>query len=183
MNIRTYRLVRFRKTIALFLILLFTFGILPACTSQPTPAIATPIAAAGSCRLDLPADAHSETAIRAVLNAESEWVVSQDIDALMGLWAADSQVIDAKNTPDEKSDDQTWDGRDAIRHRYVRTVFPGAPSSAQPSDLEITIDGDQASVTSTTRIGDEVSPGGDRWQLVRVNGCWLIQSLTYNLEP
>jgi hypothetical protein len=118
-----------------------------------------------------------------VLTAEGESVVSQDIDTLMRLWATDGQVSDAKNTPDNDADNQNWGGKDAIRHRYVRTVFPGAPASVRPSDLKIVIDNDQATVTATTHIGEEVSPAGDRWQLVRVDGCWLIQSLTYNLEP
>jgi hypothetical protein len=38
-------------------------------------------------------------------------------------------------------------------------------------------------VTATTRIGGEVAPAGDRWTLVRRDGCWLLQNLTYNLEP
>ena len=148
-----------------------------------TPTAAPPAAANGSCALGLAAGSDDETAVHALLAAEGEHVVNQDIDALMRLWAADGRVSDAKNTPEEMSDDQTWDGKDAIRHRYVRTVFPGAPSTAQPSDLEIEVIDDLATVTATTHIGDEVSPAGDRWQLVRVDGCWLIISLTYNLEP
>jgi len=38
-------------------------------------------------------------------------------------------------------------------------------------------------VVATTHIGSEVSPAGDRWELARVDGCWMIRSLTYNLEP
>jgi len=72
---------------------------------------------------------------------------------------------------------------DAIRHRYVRTVFPGAPTEIQPANLQIELDGDNAVVIATTRIGDEISPSGDRWELTRQNDCWLIQSLAYNLEP
>ena len=101
----------------------------------------------------------------------------------MSLWREDGQVVDAKNTPDDDSDNRNWDGGDAIRHRYVRTVFPGAPSSAQPADLAIEFDGDQAAVRATTQIGNEISPAGDLWRLVRIDGCWLIHSLTYNLEP
>lgn len=154
-----------------------------ACASAPENEVqAVSSAGVGSCSLELPQDAGDEAAIQAVLNAEGESVVRQDIDALMRLWAADGIVSDAKNTPDDAGDDQSWDGRDAIRHRYVRTVFPGAPSTAQPSDLEIVIEGDLATVTATTHIGEEVSPAGDRWQLIRVDGCWVIQSLTYNLE-
>jgi len=110
-------------------------------------------------------------------------VVAQESDALMALWRDDGFISDAKHTPDQLDDDQFWRGVDAIRHRYVRTVFPGAPTAVTPSDLNIQIDGAVAVVTATTRIGDEVAVAGDRWALVKQRGCWVIESLTYNLEP
>ena len=137
----------------------------------------------GSCYLGLPLSVTDQAAAAAVLDAEGEFVVSQDIDALMRLWAEDGRIADAKHTPDDLEDDQTWQGLDAIRHRYVRWVFPGAPATAQPGDLVITVRGDEAVVTGTTRIGDEVSPAGDRWRLVKIEGCWVIQELLFNLEP
>jgi hypothetical protein len=166
--------------IALGLPLLAACGRNPVPTAPGAPAEETVLA--GSCTLDLPADANDEAAIQAVLEAESRFMVAQQIDPLMRLWADGSHVADAKNTSDD-GDNQNWEGKDAIRHRYVRTVFPGAASSANPADLEITLDGDRASVRATTQIGDEISPAGDRWELVKINGCWSIQSLTYNLEP
>lgn len=138
---------------------------------------------AGSCGLSLAASATEEEAIQAVLVAEGEYVVRQEIDALMRLWLDGATVVDAKNTPNDPSDDQSWRDKDAIRHRYVRTVFPGAPAVAGPVDLEIHTSGSSATVQGTTHIGDEMSPAGDRWRLVKVNGCWLIENLTYNLEP
>ncbi|MEZ4557313.1 MAG: hypothetical protein R2854_12830 [Caldilineaceae bacterium] len=78
----------------------------------------------GSCTLDLPADVSDAGAIRAVLRAEGDLMVAQDIGALMALWGDASFVADAKNTPDNPDDDQQWLDKDAIRHRYVRTVFP-----------------------------------------------------------
>jgi hypothetical protein len=138
---------------------------------------------AGSCTLPLPPDASDEEAIRALLAAEGELVVKQEIAPLMELWADGGFVSDAKNTPADPDDDQYWLDKDAIRHRYVRTVFPGAPQQVTPADLVIEFEAGRAVVTSTTRIGDEVSPAGDRWVLVRQGRCWLIESLTYNLEP
>jgi hypothetical protein len=120
--------------------------------------------------------------VRALLAAEGEFVVAQNIDSLMRLWAENGRVVDAKNTPDNGDDDQVWDGKDAIRHRYVRTVFPGAPAVVDHGDESITIDGDQAQVQSTTTIGNEVAPAGDRWEMVRQGDCWYLASLTYNLE-
>ena len=138
---------------------------------------------AGSCTLGVSTDASDEDAIRAVIGAEGRLVVDQKIDALMALWADGAQVVNAKNSPTEPDDDQYWRDKDAIRHRYVRTVFPGAPKEAVPADLTLVVDGKRAEVRSTTHIGDEVSPGGDRWVLVKQGRCWLIESLTYNLEP
>lgn len=135
----------------------------------------------GSCSPWLEAAESNEEAISNVLNGEGAFVVAQDIDKLMDLWALGSLIADAKNTP-EKDDDQVWQDKDAIRHRYVRIVFPGAPSVAQPSNLDIAIQGSEAVVMATTNIGDEVSPHGDEWQLINQDGCWLIKSLTYNLE-
>jgi hypothetical protein len=130
----------------------------------------------------LPAGTGDDAAISALLAAEGDFTVKQDIDSLMRLWAEGSRVVDAKNTPQDDADNQLWDGKDAIRHRYVRTVFPGNPSSAGPANLEITLEGDRAIVIATTRIGSEVSPAGDRWTLIRDGTCWLLESLTYNLE-
>lgn len=146
-------------------------------TPQPTP---TAAALEGSCAL--PATENAEDAIMALLNAEGELVVAQDIDPLMRLWLEEGKVVDAKNTPDNSDDDQMWEGKDAIRHRYVRTVFPGAPTLVDHGDETITLDGDRAHVESTTTIGDEIAPAGDRWEMLNRDGCWYLASLTYNLE-
>jgi hypothetical protein len=153
---------------------LFLASVLAACGAPET--------VAGSCTLRLPAGAGDEEAITAVIRAEGQLVVNQQIDPLMELWADGSSITNAKNTPGDEEDDQYWRDKDAIRHRYVRTVFPGAPQQAAAADLNIALNGDQASVVATTHIGDEVSPAGDRWTLVKRGNCWLLQNLTYNLE-
>lgn len=140
-----------------------------------------PSTTAGSCGLALAAGHSNDDAIRAVIEAEGRLVVNQEIDALMALWDEDAFVANAKNTPNT-ADDQFWRGQDAIRHRYVRTVFPGAPTAAAPPELAIHRDGERAIVTATTRIGSEVAPAGDRWVLIKRDGCWQIENLTYNLE-
>ncbi|MFO7631497.1 MAG: hypothetical protein R6W76_03100 [Caldilinea sp.] len=150
---------------------------LAGCGTAPAPATA------GSCGLGLPSSSDDAAALHAVIEAEGQLVVAQEIDTLMALWSEEGYVADAKHTPDRTDDDQFWRGVDAIRHRYVRTVFPGAPAAAFASELNIHIAGNRAEVTATTRIGDEVAPGGDRWILVRQGDCWIIESLTYNLEP
>lgn len=142
-----------------------------------------PDAALGSCTLGLTSSATDEERIRAVLRAEGDLMAAQQIEPLMALWTVGSRVVDAKNTPADQNDDQAWLDKDAVRHRYVRTVFPGAPAAALPADLTITIEGASAVVTATTQIGSEVSPAGDRWELVRKGPCWSISRLVYNLEP
>ncbi len=164
---------------ALTLALLMT---LSACSTSPQAGV-SPATKGGSCSLGLPATAGDQGAITALLNAESAYVVQQDSEALLRLWATDGRIADAKHTPADPADDQTWEGIDAIRHRYLRRVFPGNPSAAQPADLTITLDGDRATVTGTTRIGNEVSPNGDRWQVVKIDGCWVIKELVFDLEP
>lgn len=133
-------------------------------------------------RAPTPQPATDEEAVRRLVEAEGATVVSQDIVALMDLWTEEATITDAKHTPDDASDDATWRGKDAIRARYVTLVFPGNPQAGGAVDVQITIDGDRASALSTTRIGDELAPGGDRWTFVKRNGRWWIDSLTYNLE-
>jgi hypothetical protein len=160
------------------LLLLLAFFLVGCSSPPPSP---TPAPLGGSCTL--PESSDDDSALRALLAAEGDLVVSQNIDSLMSLWAENGRVVDAKNTPDNSEDDQVWDGKDAIRHRYVRTVFPGAPAVVDHGDESITIEGDQAHVQSTTTIGSEVAPAGDRWEMVRQGNCWYLAGLTYNLEP
>ena len=153
--------------------------LLSACGGSPLPptaAVPTPI------RTPTPVPATDEEALLQLLAAEGEGVVQQDIERLMEIWAPDGVVMDARHTPDDSGDDLAWRGRDAIRQRYVTLVFPGNPSAAGAADVQLTIEGDTAEALSTTRIGSEVAPGGDRWSFARREGHWLITSLTYNLE-
>lgn len=162
-----------------FIVVLLGLWLTMSCTT-PSEQVSQP--AIGSCTLQVAATASDEEAINAVLMAEGRLVVEQNIEGLMNLWRDGSEVVDAKNTPTDSADDQRWLDKDAIRNRYVRIVFPGAPTQVDPKDLQIQLDGDQAIITATTQIGHEVSPAGDRWVLIKQNQCWSIQSLTYNLE-
>ena len=161
-----------RRLFLLLLSLLLLSACRPTAPSQPTALARTPT----------PVPASAEEAIRQILRAESEGVVRQDMTLLAELWAEDATVTDAKHTPDVTDDDAVWHGIDAILDRYVVLVFPGNPQFAEPADVEIVVEGDQATARSTTQIGDEVSPGGDLWSFSRCNGRWCIQALTYNLE-
>jgi hypothetical protein len=136
-----------------------------------------------SVRTPTPQPASDEEAIRQLILSEGRGVVSQDIAGLMDLWAPDGVIADAKHTPDDSNDDARWSGRDAIRERYVVLVFPGNPLSAGALDVTLDIQGDKATAVSTTAIGNEVAPGGDRWTFQKKDGRWWITGLTYNLEP
>ena len=162
-----------------FSVVLLCLWLIVSCSSAPEQKV---LPSVGSCSLAIGKTTSDQEAIRRVLTAEGELVVEQKIDALMNLWREGAMITDAKNTPDKLDDDQTWLDKDAIRHRYVRIVFPGAPTHADPKDMEIAISDDRAIITATTNIGTEISPGGDRWVLVKQTGCWEIESLTYNLE-
>jgi ketosteroid isomerase-like protein len=133
-------------------------------------------------RAPTPQPATDEEAVRRLIEAEGAIMVAQDIAALMDLWAEDAVITDAKHTPGDAGDDATWRGRDAIRARYVTLVFPGNPQSGGAVDVVVTIEGDRATARSTTRIGDELAPGGDQWSFAKRDGRWWIESLTYNLE-
>ncbi len=159
-------------------VLLFAAACGPA---QPDSTLGTRPAA--PARTPTPQPATDEEAIRQLIRSEGQSVVSQDIDGLMNLWAPDAVIADAKHTPDNPNDDARWTGRDAIRERYVVLVFPGNPISAGAVDVKIEVQGDKATAASTTVIGNEVSPGGDRWTFARREGRWWITGLTYNLEP
>ncbi len=162
------------RTISIALIIL-TITFVTACGQPATP---TPTPTPTPIGYGLP----DEEAIRAVLDAEARGVADQNIDLLMSLWAEDGEVRDANHTPDDPADDAVWRGSVAIYQRYVHLVFPGNPAYVAHPDLEIRIEGDRAVVTSTTRIGEEIAPAGDRWELVKRDGRWLLYRLTYNLE-
>jgi ketosteroid isomerase-like protein len=151
----------------------------PASGLGPRPTTSAPAAPA---RTPTPQPASDEDAIRQLIASEGQGVVSQDIAGLMDLWASDAVIADAKHTPDDPNDDARWSGRDAIRERYVVLVFPGNPLSAGAVDVTLDIQGDKATALSTTAIGSELAPGGDRWTFLKKDGRWWIAGLTYNLE-
>ncbi len=163
--------------------LIAAIALLAACGSRPTPAPTIPPPPPRPVATDTPVPANDEEAVLQLLHAQGEGVVQQDIDRLMDIWDRDGVITDANHTPDDPSDDSVWAGHDAIRERYVNLVFPSAPAEAAATDIQLTIEGDTASAISTTNIGDEVQPGGDRWILAKKDGRWKITSLTYNLEP
>ncbi len=162
--------------------ILVTIVALLASLAGCAPAIspATPPPTPPSPAIVLPAE--DEEALRALLQYESDLIVSKEIDQLMALWVEDAVVTDTRHTPAEAADDLIWKGQYAVRDRYITLVFPGNPQSARPEILSLEIEGERAVITSTTRINSEISPAGDRWTFRRLPAGWRIESLTYNLE-
>lgn len=154
-----------------------------ACGPPEVPTVPGEIPSPRPRGTDTPTPASDEEAIRQLLNAEGEGVVSQDIDRLMEIWDSGGEVRDANHTPDNADDDRVWPGITAIRERYVNEIFPSAPSSVTHPDVELTIEGNSATALTTTTIGIDHAPGGDRWTFAKKDGRWLIVSLTFNLEP
>jgi hypothetical protein len=177
-----------RLSMLVFLVAVACFG-LAACGAPATSSSFGPLPttlgtrSTALARTPTPQPATDEEAIRQLILLEGQGVVSQDIGGLMNLWAPEAVIADGKHTPENPNDDARWRGRDAIRERYVVLVFPGNPNVDSPADVKVVIDGDKATATSTTQIGAETSPGGDRWDFVRRDGRWWITGLTYNLEP
>jgi hypothetical protein len=174
------RFMRASYCITIVCIALSLLGLLACAPPQPTSTVGPKPTTAS--RTATPQPATDEEAIRQLISSEGRGVVQQDITGLMALWAEDGIITDAKHTPDNTADDARWRGRDAIRERYVVLVFPGNPSDAGGKDVTVTITGEAATATSTTAIGGEVSPGGDRWTFAKRAGRWWITALTYNLE-
>jgi hypothetical protein len=168
-------------SLAFAALLLVTSLLLASCGAGPTP-FPTVAPLPTRERTPTPVPGSDEEAILMLIDAESEGVVQQDIDRLEDIWSADGILTDANHTPDDPGDDEQWKGWDKIRDRYVNIVFPSAPTVAQAKDVNLTIEGDAATATSTTQIGNEVSPGGDMWTFAKKDGGWNITSLTFNLE-
>lgn len=154
-----------------------------ACSAPEVPTLPSGMPSPRPRGTDTPTPASDEEAIMQLLDAEAEGVVSQDIDRLMEIWHQDGVVTDANHTPDDPSDDRVWRGIAAIRERYVNEIFPSAPGSATHPDAEVIIEGATAEALTTTTIGMDHAPGGDKWTFAKTDGRWLITSLTFNLEP
>ncbi|MBL7200129.1 MAG: nuclear transport factor 2 family protein [Anaerolineae bacterium] len=129
-----------------------------------------------------PSPAEDQAALHALIAAEGEAARTRDAERLESLWAVDALVRDANHTPDNPQDDRVWQGRDAILSRYTSVIFYLTLDEMGPVDLVIDVQGDAAVVTGTTRIGTELSPGGERWTFARREGGWQITGITFNLE-
>jgi len=137
----------------------------------------------GIVRTPTPVPATDEEAIRQLINAECEAVVQQDADRLQGLWSDSGVVTDAMHTKDNTADDSTWKGWNSLRDRYINIIFPSNPTFCEHPDIQVTINGSNASATSSVKIGVTNCKDCNVWTFTKQSDGWRIASLTYNLNP
>lgn len=161
---------RFRgKTIGALII---TAWLLTACNGPlfaPTPPPETPHTSSLPATVaGAPADA-----LAALIEIERQASIDGDLATLEQLWSPDGRIVDGRNTvaPD---DDYIWAGREAIMDRYVMAVFPNPPPPLSGPDALAGLAIQTESDVTATAVN-----GGDRWQLVSVDGRWWLQELVY----
>lgn len=169
-------------------ILLAVVGILlvssVACgTGTNVPPTTRPGPSQGVTRTPTPVPATDEEAIRQLINAECEAVVQQDVDRLQSMWSANGTVMDANHTKDNMGDDVTWKNWDALRDRYVNMIFPSNPTFCEHPNIQVSINGSNATATSSVKIGVTNCDNCNAWTFTKSNDGWRIVSLTYNLNP
>lgn len=173
---------RFTKFAALLGILLMLVVSCGGNTVAPPP----PTTGGGGkpiSRTPTPVPASDEEAIRQLINAECEAVVQQDVDRLQAMWATNGVVMDANHTKDNTGDDVTWKNWDALRDRYVNIIFPSNPTFCEHPNVQVTINGSNATATSSVKIGTTNCDNCNLWAFTKSGDGWKIASLTYNLNP
>ena len=116
-----------------------------------------------------------DVAFPALVQAERQAAIDNDIGLLRQLWAEDAQIEDGRGTS-ETTDDYHWQGRQAIFDRYRVAVFPNppAPHDRTPT-LQVIVDGNRATTIDTQN--------GDQWEFVFVEGRWWLVVLRYGVSP
>lgn len=130
----------------------------------------------------VPPTADASQTITHLIAVHRTAVVADDVQGVLDIWAEDGVITDANHTPFDPADDHVWRGLDAVLSYYTTVLFPLYLEEVGPVDTVVTINGSQAVMTGTTKIGDELAPGGERWTFALRDGEWKITSMTFNLE-
>ncbi len=158
------RIKRNAKAIVFFLIFV---SVMNACARTPVSAPVAP-PAAPLTPITFAAQP-AATALPALILAERTAARERDLTTLAQLWAHDARIIDSRGTSDPAAA-YIWQGRDAILDRYVLAVFPAPPPPlAEPIDLVIDQQGDNASAILHN----------DFWRFTFAEGRWWLQELSY----
>lgn len=172
---------RITKSLAAFSVMLI---LATACGSSVPPTVpAVGPGGTAAPRTATPVPATDEEAIRQLINAECESLVQQDSDRLQGLWLDNGVITDAMHTKDNTGDDSTWKGWTAIRDRYINIVFPSNPTFCEHPDIQVSINGNSATASSSVKIGTTNCQNCNEWAFTKDGANWRIASLTYNLSP
>ncbi len=172
-----------RKSIILLAPLSLLLVLFAACQPGTPPPPPTTNTGTVIKRTPTPVPATDEEAIRQLINAECEAVVQQDVDRLQSMWASNGVVTDANHTKDNTGDDVTWKGWDALRDRYVNLIFPSNPTFCEHPDIQVNINGSNATATSSVKIGVTNCQNCNQWAFTKADDSWRITALTYNLNP
>jgi hypothetical protein len=131
----------------------------------------------------LPPSPTTAQSIAELIAAHRAAVVADDVQGVLDIWAENGVITDANHTPDDPADDHVWLGLDAVISYYTTILFPLYLNEVGPVDTVLTVKGTEAIMTGTTKIGDELSPAGERWTFALRDGEWKITGMTFNLEP
>lgn len=173
-----------RLTTKIALALSVLLVVIAACGTPTAPPPPTNAAGGGTIpRTPTPVPASDEEAIRQLINAECEAVVQQDVDRLQDMWAPNGVVTDANHSQGNTGDDVTWKNWEALRDRYVNLIFPSNPTFCEHPDIQVTINGNNATATSSVKIGTTNCQNCNEWAFTKGNDGWRITALTYNLNP
>ena len=108
--------------------------------------------------------------------------IDQDLIRLKSLYTPDARIIDGRGTKDDLTDDQIVRGWDEIERRYL-AFFTCCTYAYELYDPMIVVRGGYATV-----IHRGIIINGDYYQnmtlyrLEKINGRWLITSLTHNIR-
>lgn len=172
-----------RNSLILLAVLSVLLALFAACQPGTPPPPPTTGVGGTIKRTPTPVPATDEEAIRQLINAECEAVVQQDVDRLQSMWANNGVVTDANHTKDNTGDDVTWKSWDALRDRYVNLIFPSNPTFCEHPDIQVNINGSNATATSSVKIGVTNCQNCNQWAFAKAADGWRITALIYNLNP
>jgi hypothetical protein len=142
----------------------------PTVSPAPTPSAPTPTP---------PPPISDPEQVRLVILNEVDSAIAQDLTLLKSLYAPGAVVVDHNGTPDDPSDDTTWNGWANIERRYL-AFFSAGFSSLTLVDLSIQMNGNQATGRHEGVVLDgTLYPDQGIYTLEKIDGQWLITQLEF----
>lgn len=124
--------------------------------------------------------------ITRLMDQEAAATLSQDIDAVLAIYASGSAILQA-----DRNGTRHWAGKEEIRGRYA-DVFRGEKFSTNlgHADKHIVLEGNDAIARADT-IGklfkngvwvDISSNQGEKWSFKRIHGKWRVITFAYGMR-